>query len=328
LERENLLAAHAFCIDDLRAELGLRLVGALQLYWLSRGLGELGYRLTIEGLCRNGAPESGAARCRALFAAGQIGYFTGRYQEAKAHLEQSIPLALEMDDQASAAGALVLLGHACHALGQSSQARFHFEEGLTLARSSGDQAKLHAAHNALAELYRGRGLLDEAEPLYEESLILQRERGERANIVISLYNLAAVTIGRGAPHRALTLVREGIGIAQELDSTYLGELMLDMCAALAAALGEPKRTAVFYGAAQAQLEAIGLRRDPADDSFLTPLIAQARESIGDIVFASTEAEGRALGYDGAIRLARTWLADVPDTPGRPSPLAPLGKTQG
>lgn len=308
LERENLLSAHAWCDSAAeRAEPGLRLVGAVQLYWLSRGLGELGHRITVEALTRPGAGVRGAARCRALFAAGQIGYFTGRYREAKAHLEENIPMARETGDKASIAGSLVLLGHVCYAQGERSDARAYFEEALVLAREAGDKAKLHAALNALAEFHRGEGALDDAEPLYEESLTLQRERGERANIVISLYNLAAVSIGRGVGNRARGIVREAHAIAREVGSTYLGELVLDVCAGLAAHLRQMEHAARFYGAAEAQLEEIGLRRDPADEAFLTPLIAQAREVLGPAMFAEGEAAGRALGYDGAMAEAQAWL---------------------
>ncbi len=308
LERENLLAAHAWCDQaEARAELGLRLVGAVQLYWLSRGLGELGHRVTVEALTRPGAQTRGSARREALFAAGQIGYFTGRYGEARVHLEEDIPIARETGDQASVAGSLVLLGHVCHAQGERAAARAHFEEALALSRESGNKAKLHASLNALAELHRGEGALDEAEPLYEESLALQRERGERANIVISLYNLAAVSIGRGAKARARGLVLEALAITREVGSTYLGGLVLDISTGLAASLGQMEQAARFHGASEAQLEESGLRRDPADEAFLTPLIARARLALGPTLFATSVAAGRALGYEGAMSETQAWL---------------------
>jgi predicted ATPase len=71
LERENLIAAHAWC-DRAKdgAQLGLRLVHSAKRYWLNRGLLGLRHRLTVEALARPGAQERSLARCQALFSAG------------------------------------------------------------------------------------------------------------------------------------------------------------------------------------------------------------------------------------------------------------------
>ena len=60
LERENLLAAHAWCdIAEDGGELGLRLVYALRPYFFSRGLLGLRHGLTLEALSRPGAAGLG-----------------------------------------------------------------------------------------------------------------------------------------------------------------------------------------------------------------------------------------------------------------------------
>jgi predicted ATPase/class 3 adenylate cyclase len=91
LDRENLLAASVHCDHAPRgAERGLRLVFALQLYWLPRGLIELGYRLTVEALARNGAQVRDLNRSGALYAASQLAYFMGAYVETKQHGEECL----------------------------------------------------------------------------------------------------------------------------------------------------------------------------------------------------------------------------------------------
>ena len=68
LERENFLTSHAWCehAPDGAAQ-DLRLADHLQLYWLPRGLIELGYRVTLETLARPGAQARDLpARRRAL----------------------------------------------------------------------------------------------------------------------------------------------------------------------------------------------------------------------------------------------------------------------
>ena len=83
-----------------------------------------------------------------------------------------------------------------------------------------------------------------------------------------------------------------------------------MCAGLAASRAEWEHAVRFFGAAEAQTGESGLHRDPADDAFLTPLVAQAREALGTDAFGAAEAAGRALSYEQAMAQARDWLTNA------------------
>jgi len=110
-ERDNLLLAHAWCDRaEGGAEQGLLLVAAVQRYWLPRGLLDQGYRVTVEALERAGAEGRSPARGAALFAAGRLASFMGRYAEARTFLEQSLGVAREAGDDGRAAWTLRLLG--------------------------------------------------------------------------------------------------------------------------------------------------------------------------------------------------------------------------
>jgi hypothetical protein len=58
----------------------------------------------------------------------------------------------------------------------------------------------------------------------------------------------------------------------------------------------------------------GVRRDPADESFLAPLVEATRRATGDARFAEHESAGRALSYDRAIEEVRAWLETVARSP--------------
>ena len=99
VERENLLTAHSWCDEAASGtELGLQLADALKLYWVNRGLMELGHRIIVEALARAREARRDKARCRALFHAGQLAYFMGRYSEARRYLEESLAIARELGD--------------------------------------------------------------------------------------------------------------------------------------------------------------------------------------------------------------------------------------
>ncbi len=308
LELENLLAAHAWA-DRAQggAELGLRLVFAMRRYWLSRGSLMLGHRITLEALARTEAGERTFVRCRGLADAGLLCYFMGRHAEAQAHLTASLSIAREIGNTGFLPLILQSLGMACLGIGNTEIARTHLEEALALTRVLDNKHELATASNALAQLYRMEGRLDAAEPLYREAVELARELGNRENIAVGLLNLSIVSIRRGLHEHARTLLLEVLAIAAAIGSRPAAQSAVEVSAGLAAASQAWEDAARFFGAAEAQAEENGLQRDPADEAFLSPLIARAKQVLGDQHFSAARAAGRALRTDAAVAEARVWL---------------------
>jgi len=83
--------------------------------------------------------------------------------------------------------------------------------------------------------------------------------------------------------------------------------VFEVSAGLAASRGDWVSAARFYGIAEAQAAKTGLRRDPTDEAFLSPHIAQARSTLGPQAFAAAESAAAALTYDSALDEVRAWL---------------------
>ncbi len=308
LDRENLLSAHAWCDHAEQAhEKGLRLVFATQMYWLPRGLIELGYRITMEAMARSGAKRRDFPQCGALYAASQLAYFMGAYEETKEHADECIAIAHELNNRERMAAALLVLGYACDALGQPALAQRHFEESANIARALGDKARLSFALNALAGHHMDGGDLQAAESLFEEALALARELDDRDSLAIGLSNLARVVIDRGSADRARLLLREAVVIALEIGSVQGGLYVLEAAAGLSVLRAEWEHAVRLFGTANAQMEQMGLRRPPADEVSLARRIVKAREALGVEASFAAEAAGRALSYDEAMNEARDWL---------------------
>ena len=307
-ERENLLAAHAWCDGaDGGGDLGLRLLDAVTFYLLNRGLLVLGHRLLIEALARPGAQQRARPRARALFDAGQICNSLGRYAEALALLGESLAISREIDDAWRAMQALQPLGEAARNMGDLDAARRYLDEAVARSRESSDKRELAAALVNLGQLHRAAGNVDAALPLFVEGVALLRESGDRESVGLALLNVAMVSIGRGALDCVPAVLREVIDIAVESGSAPVGQSVLEVAAALAAAHRDWPRAARYYGAAEAQAAATGFRRDPADDAFLAPHVAAARSALGAEAFTANEAAGSALPYAKALADARAWL---------------------
>jgi tetratricopeptide (TPR) repeat protein len=267
----------------------------------------VGHGLFVEALRHPGAQQRDQMRCRALFDAGQFGFYMGRYPEAQRYLEESLAIARELGDTARIAAALQPLGMAFLGQGNFAGARSHLEEALALARDLGDRREIAAAMNAIAQLYRIEGELDEAERLYESALELARELDDGEVLAVGLLNLAMVSICRRSEDKAREMLLQVIAIAQSIRSQRVGLSGVEVSAGLAALCEDWESTARFYGAAEAHNGSTGLHRDPADEAFLAPLMARCREALDPAAFEAEEAKGRALAYDEVMGQARAWL---------------------
>ena len=314
-ERENVLAAHAWsqraAVDP---ESVLRLASGMKHYWISRGLLELGQRFTQEALERAGSGASAEARCRALFDAGQLRYFAGRYAEARRLLEESLAIARSLGSPKKIGGILQPLGMAALGEGDRETARACLLEALALARAGDDPRGIAFAATALGQLQRILGTPDEAAALFEETIGISRQQGDPEMLAVGLLNLAMVSIDRDAGRFARACVAEALVADGVPRSQPLLKTALDVAAGIAATARDDAAAARFYGAAEAQADRTGLRRDPADAAFLVPLVEASRERLGVPLFLRLEAEGRALDPLEAIGNARRWLAEKSGQP--------------
>ncbi|GIL05110.1 MAG: hypothetical protein BroJett031_16300 [Betaproteobacteria bacterium] len=308
-DRDNLLAAIAWSgSGDARASSGLRLVYALRPYWINRGLLTLGHQVTIAVLGWPALRSRTIERCRALFGAGQLCFFSGRDAEARTCLTESLDIARELGRSDVVERVLQPLGMACLGEGDLGAARAYLEEALTLAREQGDLRELAGALNSVAMLRRMEGRLTDAEAMYRHTVEAARTVGNQESIAIGLLNLAIVQVLSGRNDEAGPSLLEADAIGRQIGSRPVERSFLEVCAGVAAAIGDFERAALYFGSAEMQREETGLRRDPADEAFLVQAIDAARAALGADAFARIEARGRAAPGALVLEQARVWLA--------------------
>jgi predicted ATPase/class 3 adenylate cyclase len=309
VERENILAAHEAAEAAAGGTaLGLALANALKRYWINAGLLETGYRVTCEALARQSATERDFVRMRGLFDAGQLGFFMGRYADARQRLEESLSIARALADPARIAMVLAPLGLAALGQGELSVARRAFEESIALARDLGDRRQLGTAQSALGHVRRMEGDHGAAHRLYAEVVALGRAEGDLEMVAIGLLNLAIVAVERGRLDDARGPLAEAEAIAATTLSQRVGQGVLEVACGMASAAGEWERAARLLGAADAQAARAGLHRDPADDAFLAPRIDAALGGLGGAAFNRAHEQGRAGSLAQSLAEARDWLA--------------------
>jgi len=307
VERENFVAAYGVSEQQGRADLGVRLMHALRPYLITRGDLSTGLRFATALVHGDGLGERDAARCMALFGAGQFSFYLGRHAEARAWLRECAEIAREIANTPILARTLQPLGAADLAEGDVAAARQHLEEAVSLAREQGDARELASALNLLAMLYRMEGEYSQAEPLFEQVIATARALGDSESTALGLLNLAMNRISSASAPSALPMLREVLGIARETGSQPVWQSVTEVGVGLAASLGEFAEAARLYGAAEAQSEAARRPRYVADQAFLNPLLERTRLQLGPAAFEAELQAGRQTTAAAQREALSAWL---------------------
>jgi len=315
-ERENLLAACGWCdhAED-GATLGLRLVHSAEMYWPNRGLLELGHRLTLEALRRDGADRRTLHRCRALIVAGQQAAFLHDSSRALEYLEESLSIANESEDHERRGVALLLLGRVAHTQADRLAARRFYSESLAIVKRAGNKRAVAGVLESLGQLHEEDGEDQAAIQLYEESLRLSREEGNQLNVALGVTNLARIAIKCGASYRARELLLEAATITVQLDSQWAAQLVLQSCAELSGLIGDWPRSARFLGALEAAFLRTSSNHHTMSEATEQLVKRRARKEMGEEAFATALCAGQTMSLHAAMTEMREWLeAAVSNSP--------------
>lgn len=295
LERQNVLAAHAWCdraVDGVQA--GLRLSSALRIYWLTQGLLDEGMRFALAALARSDPTVPDLNRGRTLYDAGHLSYESGRYGEARDLLAQSLDVFRSIGDRTRAVTVLQLLGLAWAGLGDLAAARRCGEEAVATARQQPNRYALGVALANLAQSKRAEGDLAGAAALCDEALPIFMDHGDHLAVANVQFNHAMIAVAQKDPVTALASARRASEAILGLDSPLATQSMLFVTAAVAAAHQAWEDAASLLAAADAQARARSLRRDPADHLFLTDLAAQIAAQVSAEVLTKAQAQATQL----------------------------------
>jgi non-specific serine/threonine protein kinase len=281
LDRENLLAAYGACsrIDD-GVNLGVRLVQSLRLYWLNAGLLGLGLRICQEALDRVPATSRNRTRCLALHTAGQFAYFVGLYSRARSLLKECLDIAQENSDEEMIASTLHRLGIACWGAKDLEAARRYLDEAVRAASLKGAKRELAVAQIALAQLHRSQRNNHIALELYLKAGELVRGLGDYYGTAVALINAVMAATEVGDLSAAKLHLRALLDVAPHANSLAITQSLLDAVSGVAAEMGKWSAVAALHSLAEEIASETGCARDPADQAFIEPRIAAARDAIG------------------------------------------------
>jgi predicted ATPase/transcriptional regulator with XRE-family HTH domain len=336
-EQDNIRAALRFSIDQDDPELGLRLVGALWMWFLRRLLVE-GRSWAEDLLAHPGAGQRTAARASALFAAGHFAWLQGDVRTMRTRLDESVAIRRDLSDDAGLGRALPFLGLAidddhkaarrlaeegvalCRQLedswglamgltnlgrieatwGHDLAAENPLEEATALFRSIGDGWLLALPLNSLGAIAYRQGNYMKAQAAFEQALPCFQAVEDRRNTTQVLTNLGYVALARGEVNQARAIFTESLTFGREHRDQFNTPACLRGFAALAVAAGEPTRANRLLAAADELFAATGATKWPAE-RLGGPVTGESpRARLCQEAFAAAWAAGRKLSLNQVI----------------------------
>ncbi len=295
-EYDNIRAALSWAPHHA-PELGLRLAGALWLYWEIRGYLSETRHLLADLLAQPETLAHTAERAKALQSAGNLADTQGDYDAARAYYNESLVIYRELGDTLSAARPLNGLGLVSWGQGDLATARSFLEESLAIKRELGTPSSISITLNNLGLVALAQGDSATARAYLEESLAIDRELGDKDAVATSQVNLSAVVLDSGNYEEARPLLMEGLARFSEVGDIRGVIDALENLAGLASRTGGFERAAWLGGAAEGLREEIGVSMSSPERERQETLLALARAQVDPATWAEQWAMGKGVTND-------------------------------
>ncbi len=306
-ELDNLRAALEWCKTEGRdPEPGLRLAGALGLFWDVRGYYREA-RQWLEEMLANAVSTPGPIRAKALNWAGVMVYRQGDYRRVKALSEEALTLCRAHSDRRGAALALHYLGHIAQVDRDFEQAAKLLQESVDLFRENGDKWGLAYSLNCLGDVARNQGANERAGALLEEAVALWRDLHHLWGMAMSLQNLGHVVLRQGDFRRAKEMFAEGLANARAVEAKPVVIYCIAGLAGATAGEGRLQHAARLFGASQALFKAAGVSLEPADRADYERNLARVRAGLHEQMFSEAWTAGESMSFDEAVEFALSGL---------------------
>ncbi|MGW4339706.1 protein kinase domain-containing protein [Rhodococcus koreensis] len=302
-EQTNLREALQFSIEA-HPESGLRIAGALYLFWSARGMYSEG-RFWLDRLLDSGRGET-IIRARALYAASALAGLQGDLSAGAVFVDQLHVLEQETSDPV-----IEMLSH--HSAGLVAFFGGDLDSACALLERSCREARDQDDTNLYVEALLMLGLplaltgqTDSSLNCYKQVLDTTEAVGESVYRAYALWAVGVDAWRSGSSDRATALLSEALPYLGRLVHDPVGTAMcLEALAWLAADSDDGRRAALLLAAASTLGDTAG-----SSPVFLPNLIGHhddsiryARQLIGDEAFDAAYREGKSLSVEEAIRYA-------------------------
>ena len=266
VEHDNLRAALRWTLERQEAEMGLRLAGALMVFWRSCNHTSEGRNWFERVLGQPGAKARTPARAKAMLGAGALAFFQGDLPDAQRLLEESVTIGREVNasGRRDLALALTILGHVTILRGNPTAARELAGEGRQLFQEVGHTWGVAMSLFILGKAALELGNLLAARSLLGESAETFRLVGDRQRLVLPVDALGLVALRQGDYAAARTQFEEALAVAREMgDEQFVADTLAHL-GKVALNEGDYSQSAEFYQQSLALNRTLGNRQGIAE----------------------------------------------------------------
>jgi non-specific serine/threonine protein kinase len=304
-EQPNLRAALEFCLADPGEYLtGLRMLGALYLFWASGGIIREGRQYFNRLMTTDPAP--GPELTKALWSCARLATIQGDLDTAAQLLEECRPYALSQHDLVAQGNIVYLAGAIAMLRGEYGVATPLLEESSKINRNGGDPCIvliMTLAVHAMVMVLLGE--TERSIELSEECQAVARSYGERWAGAFGDYTRALAEMRRSNVSEAISHARTALRFKSQLNDSFGCALALDLLAGASAASGDADRAAHLLGFAGHVWHSFGLPQigSPHLAAARRRCEEQTREALGDVLYEEAFQEGWAFSLDAGFDYA-------------------------
>lgn len=240
----------------------------------------------------------------ALYSLAWLSSNRGKYDQAHTLLQESMSLFTSLQSSAGLADATLLSAqllfdtHTSHT--ELMMARSQVERALTLYKQSADKAGIAACYYLLGRIELQQSDTATALSYFEQSQALHEALGHQAGIAWALAGKAKVSAAQKSYHDAQAQYQKSLAMAKTINDH---ELLVTGLEGLASVLSEQTDllwAVRLWAAAEHLRETMGEPRAPVERVSHEMELAAALHRLGEKVFTTTWAEGRAMTLEQVL----------------------------
>ena len=300
-EQDNLRAVLDWADEENDVELALRLVVALEQFWVAQAPYE-GARRAEALLARaGGVPD--VIRARAIRVLGGMTYIVGEFDRGDRLIRESLDMFRSIGDEHAVAHLLARLAVDAQRRGDRAEARRLCDECLDANRRLGSPSLEAMAHGVLGEVAWAEGHSEEALDLARRSANAAGEIDFSWWQMHQLYHACEWSLALDRLVDAERYGGDALGIAAAIGDRQLSVYLLAILAATAAMQGRLREAGAIWGAVEAEEV-----RGPTGQWELERDVYAARvTAFAGTVFDQGRAAGRLMSLSDAVEYALSGL---------------------
>ena len=301
-DQDNLLVVLRWSFGEGNLVLGLRLVGALALFWFRQAHPSMWqyWQSRALALVKEANP---LVQGRVYLSASYVAHMAHDTEQSTAMAREAVALFRTLPYPQETAWALLNLSQCLDQIGAGHEAHAVVDEALELFVSIGDAIGQSHAYAQMGEIARTEQDYSRAREVYLRGLSMAEHNGDTLGQCVAYANLAATATAEGKGAEALGFARQAARLQMSFNNPHFTLTSLVDISGPLALLGQVHKAATLLGAVEVASTSYRITLQPSDERLRETYTRLTREALTEAAFAEAWSAGQAMSLNEAIALA-------------------------